>query len=466
MKIRLFLFFCLFNFSLYCQDGSILTFNEYLEIVKDYHPVMYQAKLLDNTASSTMKIARGGFDPKIEADWNHKSFDDKNYYSITSGALVIPTWYGIKAKAGYDRNAGIFLNQSDNIPTRGLWNAGISVPLGKGLLIDERRAELKKARIYQQVTVQEQNVIINKLLFEASVNYLEWQISKLYVSIAEEGQEIARLRLEGTVSSFLNGDKPAIDTLESFISYQSRQLDYQKAIQRLENSKVAINNFLWLDGETPLELDINTTPDEINLDLYKIQCDSLILIQDQLLTAHPELLLYNYNLANIDVDRRLAKEEFKPDLRLNYNPLIGVADDALFDQFNVNNYKIGASFSFPIIQRKERGKFELINLKKQEIEYKRNLKNQEIENKLKIYANNINQSLNQLSLLDETILNYSSLLNAENRKLSIGESSIFLVNSRENKYLESNYKRVEAMRKLLFSRFTYLFIGIRMREVN
>ncbi|MFT6337537.1 MAG: outer membrane protein TolC [Halioglobus sp.] len=447
------------------QDSNILTFREYTTIVKENHPVMYQSQLLDDMAKSTKRIAKGGFDPKFEADWNQKSFSETNYYSLASGAIKVPTWYGIDLKAGYDRNSGQFLNESDFIPTRGLWNAGISVPLGKGLVIDNRRAELKRADIYQSVTDQEQVLMMNELLYEASITYLEWQAAKAYLDIANEGLELASIRLEGTRQSFINGDKPAIDTLESFISLQTRQLDYQKAEQSLDNTTIALNNYLWINGEIPVELSANTRPEDMAIDLLQSSLDSLVLLQDQWIASHPELLMYDYKLANINIDQRLAKEELKPDIRVNYNPLVGVADDALFDQFNANNYKIGATISYPLMQRKQRGKIQLNKIKTQDTAFNRSIKNQELVIKLNTYINNIQQTLRQYDLLDETVTNYNRMLIAENRKLSVGESSIFLVNSRESKYLDSRYKQIEAARKLIFNRLTYLLFSARIAEV-
>jgi outer membrane protein TolC len=462
MRILISIYFVLFSFTLIGQDSNILTFREYILIVKENHPVMFQSKLLDEIAKSTKRIAKGGFDPKLEMNWNQKSFDEKNYYSLASGTIKVPTWYGIDLKAGYDRNSGVFLNDSDVIPTRGLWNAGISVPLGKGLIIDNRRAELKRADVYQSVTDQEQELMINELLYESSITYLEWQASKAYLDIANEGLELAIIRLNGTRNSFINGDKPAIDTLESFISVQTRLLDYQKAEQSLNNSTIALNNYLWINGEVPVELSENTDPEEMSINLLQPALDSLALLQEVWIESHPELLLYDYKLANIDIDQSLAKEELKPDIRVNYNPLVGVTEDALIDQFNANNYKLGATISYPIVQRKQRGKIQLNKIKIQDTEYKRSIKNQELVIKLNTYINNIQQTLRQYELLDETVTNYNRMLIAENRKLSVGESSIFLVNSRESKYLNSRYKQIEASRKLIFNRLTYLWYSARI----
>lgn len=447
------------------QDPIVLSYPEYIELVKKHHPVMYQSELLGQMANSTQKIARGGFDPKIEGDWTHKSFDDKNYYSLLNTAVKIPTWFGIDLKAGYNRNNGQFLNESDFIPQRGLWNAGISVPLGKGLIIDKRRAQLKKADVYQSITTQEQKLMINEILYQSSIAYLKWQTAAERLSIAEEGVQIAQERLRGTISSFINGDKPAIDTLESFIAVQSREIDYQKAIQKLKNAEVSINNYLWLEGEVPLELEPNTVPSKLNAQLFSQDADMSFLIQSESIINHPELLLYDYKIDDINIDQQMAKEELKPEIRIEYNPLLAVGESTLTEEFNTNDYKLGAKISYPILQRKQRGKIELNNLKIQDIDLEKSKKTQALTVKLNTYINNINQNKSQYALIAEATDNYEKILIAENRKFEIGESSIFLINSRETKYLEMKNKRIETIQKIIYNRLNYLLTSARIQEV-
>ena len=462
---------CLLGMFLICiqalvsQNSPILDFKSYMEMVKSDHPVSFQAGLLDGVADNTRRMARGGFDPKVEADWDHKSFDDKNYFSQVSSALKIPTWYGIDLKAGYDRNNGEFLNNSDFLPRRGLWNAGISVPLGKGLVLDERRAALQKADLFTSMTEQEQVILINELLYEAAQTYLNWQIARSLYDIAVEGQNLAQIRLDGTRQSFINGDKPAIDTLETFIALQNRNLDFQKAEQDLNNARLALNNFLWIKGEVPLELEENTQPEVVNTGLLELSVDSMSLIQNIWLARHPELLLFDFKIADLNVDQRLAREDLKPNIRIEYNPLLAVADDALFDEFQSDEYKLGARFSYPLFLRKERSKLQLNKLKIQDTEFKRSLKTQELNVKLDTYIENIRQSKVQFLQMNDIVANYRRMLEAENRKFSFGESSVFLVNSREVKYLESRVKQVETLRKLIWNRFTYLVYLMALDDV-
>lgn len=465
MRVALISLLNLITFFLSAQAEDVMTFSDYIAMVKNHHPIAYQAELLNDMAENAAQIARGGFDPKLESSWVHKSYDDKNYYSILSNKVVVPTWFGANVKFGYDHNRGAFLNESDKIPNNGLWNAGISVPLGRGLVIDQRRADIQKARLYRNVTKQEQIVMLNKLIFAASNAYIEWQIAIEYYKIALEGVQLATTRFTANKSSFDNGDKPAIDTLESFIALQSRQLTLQKVEQMVINAKLSASNYLWVDGNIPLEMAADVIPENLNTKLLQAEIDSMIILQDQWLDAHPELFLYDYKMTDINIDIKLANEELKPDIRIEYNPLVGVGEESLFDDVYLDNYKLGATLTYPILRRKQKGKLEMNNIKLKNTKYDRQMKRQALATKLSTYVNNISQSQSQYELILSTVRNYEKLLLAEIKKFDIGESSIFLLNSRESKYLQSRYKIVETAEKVISNRMMYLYIMMKLDEI-
>jgi len=89
-----------------------LSQDEFLNIVRSYHPVVRQANLLVDRAAAELIAARAGFDPLLYADGERKTFDGKNYYNIFNPELKVPTWYGIEFKAGLEENYGDNLNNS------------------------------------------------------------------------------------------------------------------------------------------------------------------------------------------------------------------------------------------------------------------------------------------------------------------------------------------------------------------
>ena len=75
----------------------------------------------------------------------------------------------------------------------------------------------------------------------------------------------------------------------------------------------------------------------------------------------------------------------------------------------------------------------------------------EIENKVKSYFNELMAMQKQVLLFDRNVKNQQLLVVAEEYKFSVGESSLFLVNSRENKLLETQQKLAELKTKFFKS---------------
>ena len=437
------------------SDSTRLDFYDYLAMVRDHHPLTYQARLLGNIADSKLLSARGSFDPKLEAAYQQKSFDGKNYYQTLGGALKVPTWFGLDLKTSFEKNQGEFLNPTEFVPNSGLWSFGISVPLGNGLMIDERRAEIQRARLFGQMATQEQLLLINELVYEAVVAYLEWQEKYQSLLIAQEGVELARQRLQATKSSFLQGDKPAVDTLESYLSLQSRQQLLTGAEQAYDNARTGMLIYLWLDGEIPLELGLNSSPVLLDSSAFEWYFDSVSIRRNELIVNHPLLNQYDLKMDQLNIDIKLNREALKPDIRLDFFP---ITRPDLSD-FAVSNHKLGATFYYPIMQRKVRGKMRENELKLQDVGYEVLQKRRDLEVKLDVYQQTTENEKVQWMMASEIVENYRQLLIAENRKFSVGESSLFVLNSRENSYLESRSKQVKVLKNLLKSRLSYLYVA-------
>jgi hypothetical protein len=169
------LFFLLMSFGIVAQNSLTnskeLTYNEYLGYVKKFHPLVKSANLNINNAQANLMMARGGFDPKIEVDFDKKQFGNSEYFSILNSSFKIPTWYGIEVKAGFDNSEGVYLNPQNTLPNQGLTSLGISVPLGQGLVINQRMADLRKAKIQIQLSQSERKLQAIIVLYDASVAY-------------------------------------------------------------------------------------------------------------------------------------------------------------------------------------------------------------------------------------------------------------------------------------------------------
>ena len=446
---------------------KLLEFNEYIKIVKTQHPVAKQAELTLDQGNATFQKSKGAFDPKFATDLSQKNFQSKEYYNLLNAGLKIPTWFGIELQTNYEQNNGLFLNPENTVPGAGLWTAGLSFSLLRGMMIDERRAEYRKAQIYQRSTFAEKTNLMNQLLFEASKAYWDWFSTYQNLKIFEEAFSIAEQRFNQVKQGAIFGDKPYIDTIEAGIWVQNRKISLIEAKQEFESSSLQLGVYLWQDGFIPLELAVNTFPTTIEKAvLNQINESKFISRNDTFINQHPEIQLYNYKLKQLEFDRRWKAEQLKPTLNLKYNAINEPINGDPFASFSTNNYKLGVEVYMPLFIRKERGDLKLSKLK---------ISNTELELASKkavlMYKSNSsflqwNATISQLEVYTQTVKDYKTLLEAEKKMFTGGESSVFMINSREQGYVNAQLKNIELINKSKKYFIQYLFsLGVLESEL-
>ena len=55
-------------------------------------------------------------------------------------------------------------------------------------------------------------------------------------------------------------------------------------------------------------------------------------------------------------------------------------------------------------------------------------------------------------MISEIVANYNTLLAAEERKFSFGESSLFLINARDSKLIDAKLKQIEVQNKFYMTK--------------
>lgn len=432
----------LFTNSVCAQQDSIpFTLNEYLGYVKRFHPIVRQAQLILNQGQAELLKARGGFDPKIEVDYSQKKFKGLEYYDILNGTFKIPTWYGIELKAAFEQNEGDFLNPERNVPDEGLYAAGVSVSLLRNSWINERMATLRRARFFLEQSQADRDLAVNQILYEATEAYLDWTQFYNEAQIYAEFLDNARIRFEGIRTSVLAGDKAAIDTVEAKIAYQNRQLQLEKARLKTVKSVLELSNYLWIDN-VPVELQPDVVPESrISIDLTQALGLPLQPQDSLALQNHPKLRSLFFKREALRIDRRFKANQLLPQLDVQYNFITAKPEE--FNSVNTAEYKGGLQFSFPLFLRKERGALRLARFKLQDIEFEYSATNLRIRNKIQASFQEITSLQTQQVLIDEITDNYVTLLRGEERKFTLGESSVFLINSRESKLIDARLKQNE-----------------------
>ncbi len=445
--------FCCFLSAGANDTTRYMSVSEFIQIVRTYHPVARQANLLVERALAELTASRAGFDPAFFMSSDRKTFDGKNYYQYLNPELKIPTWFGIEVKAGLENNLGE--NKNTELTTGKSSYLGVSVPLGRNLLMDRRRAVLQQGRVFRDLSKTERLVIINDLLLDAYTSYWEWVKDYEVFNLLNETVSVNRNRLQLVRIGFQQGDRPAIDTTEALAQLQSFQMASNEAWLKFRNSGLELSNYLWLPNDSPYYLPELILPDS-SWRAINAKAMTTPVLEELIATArtsHPKLQSYQYKLQSLDIDKRLKFQEILPVVNVRYNLLnsgYNVFKDASM-AFYENNYKFGFDIGLPLRLSKGRGEYKAARIKIQETNLDLVQTRLSIDNKVRYYFNEFTTLQQQIDIAEDNLDNYRTLFRGELTRFRAGESSLFLLNSRELKLLEASQKLVELKTKFFKS---------------
>lgn len=425
------------------QDStSVISLAEYLGYVKSFHPIVKQANLVINESEAKLMKARGAFDPKLEVDYDRKKFKNTEYFDRLNATFKIPTWFGVEFKGNFEENTGDFLNPQAFVPEDGLYSAGVSVPVARGLLTNKRMAMLRQSRLFVKQAQADRQLLVNNILYEATITYFSWLRRYNEKRVYEDFLDNAEIRFNGIKKSYEVGDMPAIDTLEARIALNTRKLNLEKSRIKFIKASLELSNFLWLNDNTPIELEDGVIPDvDTFLTIDETLNTSGLDIESFNFENHPKLQSLDYKIRSLTIEKRLMTNNLLPQIDLQYNFLSETADVAR--SFSTSAYKSGVNINFPLFLRKERGDLRLAKLKLQDTRFEVQDTRVSLKNKIDAISQELDSYIVQSDFTEVIVSDYTIMLSAEERKFFLGESSLFLVNSRESKLIEAKLKAIE-----------------------
>ena len=440
----------------FAQDKS-LSIENTLDIVRKYHPVIKQSFLQNEMAKNELRASKGVFDPSIQINNEEKTYDNKLYYKYNTSELKIPLWYGIDIKAGTENNLG---ERLDPMLTKNKSAfVGVSMDPFRGLIVDKRNSIVKQAKSFVELTKNEQLLVVNDLLLDATSAYWNWVNAYNTNAILTRSVQNNKERYEVIKKSFVAGDRAPIDTTEALTQLQTFEMMQSQAALDLQKARLELSNYFWTENGLPYELDEKVSPTN-NFNLSTINGIELGRIEEQVNQAiqlHPKLKMINAKSDILDIEKRLKTIELFPSLKINYNALDNNLNNISTSINTSNNVKYGLSLTMPLFQRKARGELAKTKNKMEDLQWDKRYLSLEIENKVRssfaeFYA------LKQQIKTNEAILNANKLLfETENTKFQMGESSLFLINSRELKFIETEQKHIALKTKFYQSIYKNLW---------
>jgi outer membrane protein TolC len=317
-----------------------------------------------------------------------------------------------------------------------LFAVGGMINLGKGLLTDVRRTDLALAKAGVELSAAEAELYRNELLTKAVQSYWKWFEADQNVKAYEVAWQAAMEVYAFTLSAFDAGDASAMDTLDARALVSTWETDFYSAQSKAVKALYDLSNWLWSSEENPVVLQPYVRP---SAELPK-RMESTLLGKE-----HP---LWTYNdqkEEQLRLKRQLAREYLKPTIAVGGAYLLPGNFEELPSQgdFNTNNRLVKAKLGIPLFLREGRGYTQSQNLQLENFQWERAAVENQWNNALSSTAT---QLLQLESAVKASVANQESvllLLQAEQKKLMLGDSELIKVNLRTSYFAKAQIQRAK-----------------------
>lgn len=408
------------------SQSGYLKLNEVLESVNQYYPQIKIARLEISKAHGAHLSALGKFDPSLAAQGQSQPLGGYiNNYGDTQ--LNIPTLYnGVKLFAGYRNGQGDWPIYYQNYLTNsgGEYRAGLSFPLLRDRLIDRERTNLLSTAEAVRMRLNEAEAVKIKIYQEAIRAYWQWVEAGLQLKTFKHLLKLAKTRQDAIERQARLGDLPQLAVAENLQQIRQRQQLLNQGMMMFEQAGVSLSLYYRdKQGKPRLTAESRLPPD--------LQTVSRPFKQNQqYLQNHPAILRLHHYSRMVKLKRDLARNELLPYLDANAYT---------FKQNGTGGYPllipqaamIGLTFKFPLLQREAKGKLVSAQSELHQVQTERRFLYEQLKNEFANLLIGISRIGQQISLLKQEYQLALQVEKGETKKFFEGDSTLFLVNQRE-----------------------------------
>lgn len=426
------------------RDGNKLSLEQFLQLVERNYPKLKGADAERRIAGAKRLEKSGAFDPIITSTNEYLRIQDTFKPGVAKDAIHNETRLDLLTRSGIKLFAGARINPNDTktpfLPTGrgGEYSAGMTVPLLRGLKINEKAASEEQAKLGEPVAAQIYGVTRLEVLLKAAALYWEWVGAKVRIGIAQNLLAVSQARVDQIKERVRKGDLPALDIAEQEQEIQRRQAALIKCQREFQKAAISASVLLWDDAGTPKSM----PPLE---DVPELQPLPRKLTEDEWSEGRKSALALRPELKRIALER----DQARIDLKLAKNMILP-AVDAYFLQGADTGYqgigpvvRAGMAMSLPLRQRTARGQAQAAQLKIQKLNLDERAEKQRIQAEVDDTVSAINTSFERWQATQIEVGKARQVENGERMRFGAGDSTLFLVNQRERASAEAEMKLAE-----------------------
>jgi len=416
----------------YSQDTlSPLSLEAILKTVNHCYPKIVAARLQVTKAQGDYLSALGQFDPTLKA--NTRSQPDGGYINnYANNELSVPTLAnGLRLFAGYRVGRGDYPVYYQNYLTNsgGEYRAGVALPLLKDFFIDKQRTELLTKA--ETIAMSKQDVQATKLsvYHETIKAYWQWVGAGLQLQTFEHLLQLAQKRQAAIIKQADSGDLPKLAIVENQQIIMQRQQLVNEGKMLFRQSAVTLSIYYRDQTGKPVIPSVEQLPNKTVFITKRQRVKNLSQIRAELV-QHPAIRKMEKYYQIIKLKQNLAKNDLLPNLdAMAYtSKQYGTGGDP---KLLPQAVMVGVHFKFPVFQREAKGKIISATSELRQIITEKKFLYEQLNNQfsnlliaLKIYYQQIGLLNNELQLAQQVEA-------GESQKFHEGDSTLFLVNQRE-----------------------------------
>lgn len=425
-------------------DTASWSYGQFMKEVLDHHPLWLSADQKVQSLAGKQMEARAAFDPVLEGKEEAKRDPSGFLYRKQDAALVVPTWAGVDLVAKAGVSSGADLNPEDETGAGGLLAVGMSLPLGPQLLWDQRRAAWKQAELMQEEAEWKREQVRRKLLADASKSYAEWAAAHDIRAANLRAERLAQVRKQMVMEAFKQREKSAMDTLEAHMALADRHRQRSEAEVDWMTARARLALYRWSEVQSLGLPPATWEPGGRRFTGIHTVEDSTAAWGAWSTGAFWSAVDVPVSLA--ENAKRLAQTQWMPAPVLEYRwwqkGVTSFAPDADYAQ-----WKVG--WKVPLLLRKSRGAYRAANYQWQSEISQASWQKEQLEQWFQAKWVERKELRRQLVAVREAEKAAERLYTLETRRFVLGESTLFLVNAREAKFLEAVQKRATTEAKWL-----------------
>ncbi|KTC96721.1 TolC family protein [Legionella feeleii] len=424
------LFLVLISPACFSQTGKdALALSTVLKRVNDCYPQILIARLEVTKAQGDYLSALGKFDPNL--NMKTRSQPAGGYINnYTDNQINIPTLAnGLKFFGGYRIGRGDWPVYYQNYLTNsgGEYRAGLTLPLLKDRLIDKERAKLLTQAEKIEMNNQEVGATKIKIYQEAIRAYWQWVQAGKQLTIFKQLLNLAQERQKAIIKQASEGDLARLAIAENRQFIIQRQQLVNQGQMIFEQAAVNLSIYYRDENNQPKYPMERQLPADLTSGSRSRQ--EYTTLEDQI-RKHPIFCKLEKYYRIIKLKQNLAKNDLLPNLEATaytFKQNGSGGDPLLIPQAAM----VGLRFTFPLLQREAKGKLITATTELQQIATEKKFIFDKLKNELTNLLISKKMYQKQVNLLTEELALAKQVQAGETEKFYQGDSTLFLVNQRE-----------------------------------